>query len=65
MPSDVVALSTGRPTGSLYPLAVGRSVLPTCRAAYERWSTRADADLPGYLDAAKESPHHGAHRVPP
>jgi TetR/AcrR family transcriptional regulator, regulator of mycofactocin system len=37
---------------SLYPLAVGRATLATCRAAYDRWSARADADLTVYLDAA-------------
>jgi TetR/AcrR family transcriptional regulator, regulator of mycofactocin system len=42
----------GRPAESLYPLAVGRSVLAACRAAYDRWSARADADLTVYLDAA-------------
>ena len=34
------------------PLAVGRTVLAACRAAYDRWSDRADNDLPTYLDAA-------------
>jgi len=33
-------------------LAAGRATLAACRAAYERWSTRADADLTVYLDAA-------------
>lgn len=42
----------GQPADSLYPLAIGRAVLATCRAAYDRWSVRADADLPGYLDTA-------------
>ena len=37
---------------SLYPLTVGRATLAACRAAYDRWSARADADLPLYLDAA-------------
>ncbi|HEV3292759.1 MAG TPA: hypothetical protein VG123_27610, partial [Streptosporangiaceae bacterium] len=37
---------------SLYPLAVGRATLAACRAAYDRWSARADADLTFYLDAA-------------
>ncbi|WP_020661616.1 mycofactocin system transcriptional regulator [Amycolatopsis benzoatilytica] len=46
-----VAHRTGQPEDSLYPLAVGRAVLATCRAAYERWSARADADLTLYLDA--------------
>jgi mycofactocin system transcriptional regulator len=42
----------GHPAESLYPLAIGRAVLATCRAAYDRWSARADADLPDYLDTA-------------
>jgi mycofactocin system transcriptional regulator len=50
--SDFVAGRTGQPTDSLYPLAVGRSTLATCRAAYDRWVARADADLTLYLDAA-------------
>ncbi|WP_432845045.1 mycofactocin system transcriptional regulator [Amycolatopsis sp. CA-161197] len=53
--ADFVARRTGQPTESLYPLAVGRSVLATCRAAYERWSARADADLTVYLDAAMKA----------
>ena len=27
-------------------------MLAACRAAYDRWSARADADLTRYLDAA-------------
>jgi mycofactocin system transcriptional regulator len=50
--SEFAARRMGHPADSLYPLAVGRAVLATCRAAYDRWSARADADLPGYLDAA-------------
>jgi TetR/AcrR family transcriptional regulator, regulator of mycofactocin system len=42
----------GQPADSLYPLAVGRAVLAVCRAAYDRWSARADSDLTVYLDAA-------------
>jgi TetR/AcrR family transcriptional regulator, regulator of mycofactocin system len=42
----------GQPADSLYPLAVGRAVLAVCRAAYDRWSARADTDLTVYLDAA-------------
>jgi mycofactocin system transcriptional regulator len=41
----------GLPAESLYPLAVGRTVLAACRAAYDRWSARADTDLTVYLDA--------------
>jgi len=50
--SDFAAGRTGQPAGSLYPLAVGRATLAVCRAAYERWSARADASLTVYLDAA-------------
>jgi TetR/AcrR family transcriptional regulator, regulator of mycofactocin system len=50
--SDFVAHRSGQPADSLYPLAVGRAVLASCRAGYDRWAVRADADLPVYLDAA-------------
>jgi mycofactocin system transcriptional regulator len=50
--SEFVAQRLGQPADSLYPLAVGRSTLAACRAAYESWVARADADLTAYLDAA-------------
>jgi mycofactocin system transcriptional regulator len=50
--SDFAATRVGQPAGSLYPLAIGRVTLAACRAAYDRWSARADADLTFYLDAA-------------
>jgi mycofactocin system transcriptional regulator len=50
--SDYVARRAGQPADSLYPLAVGRAVLAACRAGYDRWAARADADLTVYLDAA-------------
>ena len=50
--ADYVAARSGQPAGSLYPLAVGRATLAACRAAYDRWAARADADLTVYLDAA-------------
>ncbi len=50
--AEFAARRLGYPADSLYPLAIGRAVLATCRAAYDRWSARADADLPEYLDAA-------------
>ncbi|HTU75754.1 MAG TPA: mycofactocin system transcriptional regulator [Trebonia sp.] len=50
--SEFAARRLAHAPDSLYPLAIGRAVLATCRAAYDRWSARADADLPGYLDAA-------------
>ncbi len=49
---DFAGRRLGQPAGSLYPLAVGRATLATCRAAYDRWSVRADTDLTVYLDAA-------------
>jgi len=49
---DFAATRTGQPADSLYPLTVGRATLAACRAAYDRWSARADADLTFYLDAA-------------
>lgn len=50
--SEFAAGRLGLPADSLYPLAIGRAVLAACRAAYERWSARADTDLTVYLDAA-------------
>jgi mycofactocin system transcriptional regulator len=50
--SEFAATRIGQPADSLYPLAVGRATLAACRAAYDRWSARADADLTVYLDAA-------------
>src|SRR5262249_26133145 len=49
---DFVARRSGQPANSLYPLAVGRTVLAACRAGFDRWAARADADLTVYLDAA-------------
>jgi TetR/AcrR family transcriptional regulator, regulator of mycofactocin system len=50
--SEFASRRLGQPADGLYPLAIGRAVLAACRAAYDRWSARADADLPAYLDAA-------------
>jgi mycofactocin system transcriptional regulator len=50
--SDFAAARLGEPADSLYPLAVGRTTLAACRAAYEVWLKRADADLTVYLDQA-------------
>jgi mycofactocin system transcriptional regulator len=49
---DFAAIRMDQPADSLYPLAVGRVTLAACRAAYDRWSARAAADLTFYLDAA-------------
>jgi TetR/AcrR family transcriptional regulator, regulator of mycofactocin system len=50
--SEFAGRRLDQPAGSLYPLAVGRAVLAVCRAAYDRWSARADTDLTVYLDLA-------------
>lgn len=50
--SEFAGRRLGQPANSLYPLTVGRTTLAACRAAYDRWSVRADADLTTYLDAA-------------
>jgi hypothetical protein len=50
--SEFVARRVGQPADSLFPHVVGRATLAACRAAYERWAARADADLAVYLDAA-------------
>jgi mycofactocin system transcriptional regulator len=50
--SEFVAKRTRQPADSLYPLAIGRATLAACRAAYDCWVVRADADLTVYLDAA-------------
>jgi mycofactocin system transcriptional regulator len=41
-----------QPSGALYPLAIGRTTLAACRAAFDLWVERADADLTVYLDEA-------------
>jgi mycofactocin system transcriptional regulator len=50
--SEFAARRLGQPADSLYPLTIGRASLAACRAAYDRWSVRADDDLTFYLDAA-------------
>ena len=48
--SEFAGRRLGQPASSLYPLAIGRAALAACRAAYDRWSARADGDLTAYLD---------------
>lgn len=50
--SEFAGRRLGQPADSLYPLAISRAALAACRAAYDRWSARADDDLTIYLDAA-------------
>jgi TetR/AcrR family transcriptional regulator, regulator of mycofactocin system len=47
---EFAAARLGLAPDSLYPLAIGRATLAVCRAAYDRWADRADADLTVYLD---------------
>ena len=50
--SEFAGRRLGQAPDSLYPLTIGRAALAACRAAYDRWSVRADDDLTPYLDAA-------------
>jgi mycofactocin system transcriptional regulator len=50
--SDFAASRLGQRGDALIPLAIGRATLAVCRAAYDRWVDRADADLTVYLDEA-------------
>ena len=50
--SEFAGRRLGQSADSLYPLTIGRAALAACRAAYDRWSARADDDLTFYLDAA-------------
>jgi AcrR family transcriptional regulator len=52
-PQDVPELRLRMNLIGLVPaLQFSRATLAACRAAYDRWSARADADLTFYLDAA-------------
>src|SRR5580693_5036999 len=62
--SEFAARRLGQPAESLYPLAIGRTVLAACRAAYDRWSDRADNDLPSYLDDVLTALASGFDPVP-
>jgi mycofactocin system transcriptional regulator len=48
--SDFAAARLGQPTDSLIPMAIGRTTLAACRAAFDHWVSHADADLTVYLD---------------
>ncbi len=50
--SEFAAERIGQPADSLFPMAIGRTVLAAARSATADWVARADADLPTYLDAA-------------
>jgi mycofactocin system transcriptional regulator len=50
--SDFAAGRLQQSSDALYPLAIGRTTLAACRAAFDLWVERADADLIIYLDEA-------------
>jgi len=50
--SEFAAMRTGLAADSLIPLAVGRTTLAACRAAYEQWILIEGSDLTEHLDAA-------------
>jgi hypothetical protein len=49
---EFAAQRLDQPADALLPVAIGRATLAVCRAAYEIWVGRADADLQKYLDQA-------------
>jgi TetR/AcrR family transcriptional regulator, regulator of mycofactocin system len=69
--SEFAAARLGQPADALFPLAIGRATLAVCRAAYDRWIDRADANLTSYLDqalralAAGFSPEHSTREEQP
>jgi TetR/AcrR family transcriptional regulator, regulator of mycofactocin system len=50
--ADFAASRLGQSGDALIPMAIGRATLAVCRAAYESWLDRADADLTVYLNEA-------------
>ena len=50
--SDFAAARLGQGSDELIPIAIGRATLAVCRAAYDSWADRADADLTVYIDEA-------------
>ena len=50
--SEYAARRSGLEPDSLIPLAIGRTTLAACRAAFDHWVRQADADLPRELDQA-------------
>lgn len=47
--SEFAGRRLGQPPDALLPTAIGRSTLASCRAAFDLWLGRADADLVVYL----------------
>lgn len=58
---EFAASRLGQQPYDLVPTAIGRATLAVCRAAYELWLRRADADLTAYLDRALRLMAAGFH----
>ena len=63
--TDFAAARLGQRRRELIPMAIGRATLAVCRAAYDSWVDRADADLTGYLDEALRALAAGFQRGRP
>jgi mycofactocin system transcriptional regulator len=50
--SEFAAARLGLEPDDLYPLAIGRTTLAACRAAFDRWITVGDGELTAYLEAS-------------
>ncbi|MFF0094980.1 mycofactocin system transcriptional regulator [Streptomyces canus] len=50
--SEYAARRLGVPAGALIPLAVGRTTVAACRAAYDCWLAEPESDLTAWLDEA-------------
>lgn len=50
--AEFAARRLGQQPGDLIPQAIGFSALGVCRAAFDQWVLRRDADLISYLDIA-------------
>ncbi|WP_051898988.1 mycofactocin system transcriptional regulator [Sciscionella sediminilitoris] len=57
--SDFAASRLGQRPDTLYPLAIGRTTLAACRAAFDQWIATADTDLTTYLDLALQALANG------
>jgi AcrR family transcriptional regulator len=57
--SEFAAARMKTDADDLIPLAIGRATLAACRAAFDHWVARADADLTVYLDAALSAQARG------
>jgi mycofactocin system transcriptional regulator len=50
--SDFAASRLGEPADALHPLAIGRTTLAACRAAFDHWVALGKGELTVYLDAS-------------